>query len=201
MAENLIPVEESQEFFRSIVEGVVKKRNYSVSHPVQWYLVALLSRYVRAEKLHRLGEEDFFSQPFAIRLLQTELSGKGGEAVMTLKHLGDATLYLTGYFSDHFKAEPTGIDYYAKLGATAYTRLATFLKGSPEQGEAIFSELSEKFPCLVDILSEISAEHQLTSSSDILQIYERWLMTKSSRLKSWLETRGVFLSDPQKQTH
>lgn len=197
---NLMRVVDGVAFFRDKVEGIVNQRGYDLSEQARWYLVDLLAAYIKVERFTRINGEDFFSKPLAIQLLEIELKGKKTPPYyLTLKQLGDTTLYLTGYFSDHFRNSQVGMNYYADLGALAYTRLSNLLERGNSTDEKIYLELSQKFHCMMEILGEMSEEQSLTATEDILQIYERWLTTRSERLKKWLESRGILLSEGGRQ--
>jgi hypothetical protein len=55
----------------------------------------------------------------------------------------------------------------------------------------VFDELSGKFAAFVDVLNEVSEQSALTSNSDLLRLYERWLRTGSRRSGDVLAARGI----------
>jgi len=56
---------------------------------------------------------------------------------------------------------------------------------------ALFTELATKFKLFVDVLSEVSERCRLTTSTDILRVYERWIRTKSVRTERMLRELGI----------
>ena len=76
------------------------------------------------------------------------------------------------------------------MGALSYDRLASIHNGENVLG-TLFSELALKFKLFVEVIAEVSERCQLTSNTDILRIYERWLKTKSSRTKGLLRELGI----------
>jgi hypothetical protein len=105
-----------------------------------------------------------------------------------LRQVGDLSLFISGFFADSLTRSLVDIDYYIQLGEYAYACLA-------RQGDAafadVFDELAEKFPAFVDVLGEVSEQTALTSNSDLLRLYERWLRTKSRRSGDLLAARGI----------
>jgi hypothetical protein len=55
----------------------------------------------------------------------------------------------------------------------------------------VFDELSDKFTTFVDVLGEVSERTSLSSNSDVLRLYERWLRTRSRRSGDLLAARGI----------
>jgi hypothetical protein len=49
----------------------------------------------------------------------------------------------------------------------------------------------------VDVLAEISEKASLTSDSDLLRLYERWLATKSVTLLEKLREKGILPVDTE----
>ena len=79
------------------------------------------------------------------------------------------------------------------MGALSYDRLASIHNGTDKENVlgTLFSELALKFKLFVEVLSEVSERCRLTSNTDILRIYERWLKTKSSRTRGLLRELGI----------
>ena len=94
-----------------------------------------------------------------------------------LRQVGDLSLFISGFFADSLNRRLVDIDYYIQLGESAYGSLA---RRDETFGE-VFNELSEKFPAFVDVLGEVSEQSALTSNTDVLRLYEKWVRTKSRR--------------------
>ncbi|MBI4948974.1 MAG: hypothetical protein HY955_02380 [Deltaproteobacteria bacterium] len=79
------------------------------------------------------------------------------------------------------------------MGVTSYSYVATLHKehGSEIPMTSLFSELAGKFNVFVDVLTEVSEKSRLTSSKDILRVYERWLRTKSRQAERILRELGI----------
>ena len=104
-----------------------------------------------------------------------------------LRKVGDVSLFMSGFFSDSLKRGLVDVGYYIQIGGRAYASLA---RCDAALGE-VFDELSGKFTAFVDVLGEISERTALTSDTDLLRLYERWLRTGSRRSGNLLVTRGI----------
>src|SRR5690606_17700600 len=93
-----------------------------------------------------------------------------------------------GFFSDSLNRRLVDVDYYIQLGECAYGSLAR--RGDPALGE-VYDELAEKFTAMVDVLTEVSERSALTSDSDVLRLYERWMRTRSRRSSERLVAKGI----------
>jgi hypothetical protein len=105
-----------------------------------------------------------------------------------LRRVGDLSLFISGYFSDSLNRSHVDVDYYIALGERAYGSLAR--QGDDTLAD-VFDELAAKFSGFVDVLGEISERTALTSNTDLLRLYERWLRTKSRRSGDLLARQGI----------
>ena len=180
MAEALVRSETPSEYFRELVESAIQHQHLAARELTAFYLVNLLTGFVH---IARVDNEE---QPLGIRLARA-LQDAGIRQRDGLKQVGDLSLFISGFFADSLNRRLVDIDYYIQLGECAYGSLsrqdATF-------GE-VFSELSEKFPAFVDVLGEVSEQSALTSNSDVLRLYERWVRTKSRHSGDLLVSRGI----------
>jgi hypothetical protein len=122
-----------------------------------------------------------------VRLL-TALQAGGSSQRDGLKAVGDSSLFISGFFSDSLNRRLVDIDYYIQLGVQAYGSLA---RCGGETLSDVFDELAARFPVFVDVLGEISERTALTSNSDLLRLYEKWLRTRSRRSGDLLTSRGI----------
>jgi hypothetical protein len=80
------------------------------------------------------------------------------------------------------------VDYYVTLGGYAYGSLG---RSDRDRWASVFAELSDKFVNFVDVLSEVSERSGLTSNTDLLRLYEKWLRTGSRRNGTLLVQLGI----------
>ena len=182
MAVGLFRGESALEFFKQEVEGAMVRQNLKTSEWTAYYVVRLLAGYVAAGR-----SAPFDSQPLRIRLAHALQAG-GVAQREGLRSVGDASLFVAGFFSDSLNRRLVDSDYYIALGANAYGRLAD---DDHDAFADVFGEMADKFGPLVDVLSDISDRASLSSNRELLRLYDRWLRTGSRRDESLLAERGL----------
>jgi len=175
--------ESAAEYFRSLVESALDHQHVRAGELTSYYLVNLLSGYVRfGSSAPPLDDE-----PLALRLAKALETG-GEEQRARLRRLGDVSLFVSGFFSDSLRRRVVDVDYYVSMGEYAYASLSRFER---DTFATTFGELADQFPSFVDVLSEVSEQSGLTSSHDLLRMYERWLRTGSRRSGQQLAEHGI----------
>lgn len=182
MAEALLRNESPTEYFRELVETAIEHQHLAVRELTSFYLVNLLAGYI-----HLDGSPAADDEPLGIRLVRA-LQAAGIAQREGLRQVGDRSLFISGFFSDSLNRRLVDVDYYIQLGERAYGSLAR--QGEPGLAE-VYDELSEKFTAMVDVLAEVSERSALTSDTDILRLYERWMRTRSRRSGELLVERGI----------
>jgi hypothetical protein len=172
------------EHFKGLVTEAIKHQNIATDEMTEFYLSSLLASFVDSKKLS--------TEPLAITYIKAlesdrELRGR------LLKELGDLSLFTSGFFSDSLTRKIVDVDYYIAMGASSYDHLASIHNNVEVENSlgTLFSELAHKFKLFVEVLAEVSERCRLTSSTDILRIYERWLQTKSQRTEALLREIGI----------
>jgi hypothetical protein len=168
------------EYFRELVESSMQRQHLSAHELTSFYVVNLLAGFVRSAGV---GND----RPLGVQFAQA-LQAAGGAQRDGLRMVGDLSLFISGYFSDSLNRRLVDVDYYIQLGGSAYGSLAR------RGGDAlcqVFDELSEKFAAFVDVLCEVSERTALTTNTDLLRLYERWLRTGSRRSGDLLASRGI----------
>jgi hypothetical protein len=180
MAEGLVRNESPVEYFKELVESAMSHQGLSAGEMTSFYLVRLLAGYVH------LNPADAEEEALGIRLARALQSG-GALQKDGLRRVGDMSLFISGYFSDSLNRSLVDIDYYIAVGERAYGSLAR----TDDTFSDVFDELAEKFSGFVDVLGEISERTALTSNTDLLRLYERWLRTRSRRRGELLVRQGI----------
>lgn len=170
------------EFFHEVVTDALSAVDLSASEPAGWYLVGLLGDMTRT----RLTDE-----PLGPKLARAE--GEPAERVRTLKHVGDTSLYVAGFFAESLTRSLVGVDYYVGLGQSAYAQLAKSL-GGQRQLTVVYEELADNFPKFVDVIAEVRKRTDF-ATPDIGRLYEMWLKTRDEWIENKLRAAGV-LVDP-----
>lgn len=173
------------EYFKERVESAVSRRQLRANELTTYYLVDLLCRFVRPDT--GLPFSDDAGEPLAIRLGRALDSG-GLEQRARLRNLGDFSLFMSGFFPDSFRRRVVDVDYYVSMGEYAYGSLGR--READTFGE-VFSELARRFVPYMDVLSDVSEQSGIRSSTDVLRLYEKWLRTGSPRDGQRLADRGI----------
>ncbi len=175
------------EHFKELVATAIKHQRVSTNELAEFYLSNLLADFVAAKRFSR----ELSDEPLSMSYLKALGAGREEQGVI-LKRLGDFSLFISGFFSDSLKRKIIDIDFYILTGVSSYGHLAEFYRtGDTQALSQLFEELAGNFKAFVDVLAEVSERSSLTSASDVLRIYERWLRTKSKRAESLLRELGI----------
>ena len=183
MADGLLSNESPLEFFKAQVEDAMARQHLKTSSWTSYYIVRMLTGYVSG----RGDGPGLDDEPLGMRLvraLQSESAAQREE----LRSVGDASLFLVGFFADSLNRRLADIDYYISLGGSAYGRLAQL---DDDAFSDVFGEMATKFVPLTDVLAEISERAALRRNTNLLRVYERWLRTGSRRDGGWLAEHGI----------
>ena len=172
MAEALLRNESPAEYFKELVETAMERQRLAVRDLTSFYLVNLLTGFIHFDRSATPSDE-----PLGIRLARALQTG-GSRQRDGLREVGDLSLFISGFFADSLNRSLVDVDYYIQLGECAYGSLAKH--GDDALGD-VFDELAGKFAACVDVLGEVSERGALSSNSDVLRLYEKWLRTRSRR--------------------
>lgn len=182
-------------FFDGLVVEAAAERHVETTGATRAYVAALLADYAKPGALTR----DALERPVTL-LLAEAMQSVGRERFDRLRALGDGTLYVCGFFSEHLDARGVALRYVEDVGARAYDHAASMLR-QQTLGQAqssapdVFGELAEHFRSFVGLIECIAdrliAHGGASSSSGILKLYERWLRTGSSELAATLGAEGL----------
>jgi hypothetical protein len=184
VAESLVRAQSPVEFFKEHVEAACERQHLQPQPLTSYYVVTLLSEF--AHVANASTEAITSNEALGVRLARALQSG-GRAQRQSLKQVGDASLFISGFFSDSLRRSLVDVDYYVSLGGYAYGSLSA----AGDTLSPVFAELSEKFAEFVDVLSDVSARTSLTRDADVLRLYERWLRTGSRRSGDLLAERGI----------
>jgi hypothetical protein len=171
------------EYFRDQVNAALARQHLRAGELTTYYLVNLLCRFVRPEGLAAQDDQ----VPLALRLGRALESG-GVQQRERLRHLGDFSLFVSGFFSDSLQRRAVDVDYYVSMGEYAYGSLS---RRDAETLADVFRELAGKFVGFMDVLADVSERTAVSSSADVLRLYEKWLRTGSPRTGQQLVDRGI----------
>jgi|SRR5579872_6359971 len=182
--------ETAVEYFKKLVDEAIARQGLAATEPASFYVVQLLAGFVRqpaGEKVET-GETGWpGSAPLAVRLSQAIEAG-GFRQRSGLREIGDASLFISGFFPDSLCRGIVDVDYYVTIGGYAYGALS---RVESDTFSPVFAELARKFVGFVDVLTEVSERSACASNADLLRLYERWLKTGSVRSGQLLAEKGV----------
>lgn len=170
-----------EEFFRDAVNEAFEKRRVETMPVVKNYVVGLLSKYILTERMSR--------DTLAEMYLRANSSEKT-KRIELLQQLGDTSLYISGFFGDSLQRKIVDIDYYIEMGEVAYFSLSSTLQ---RDTSVVFSEMSQKFVAMVDVLSYISQKSSADTNSNLLRLYEKYMKTGSDLAKDQILNKGLAL--------
>ena len=172
------------EYFKELIESALARQHVHAGEFTSYYLVNLLCQFVRPDARGPFADD---ADPLAIRLTRA-LQTAGPEQRARLRSLGDFSLFTSGFFADSLRRKPVDVDYYVSMGEYAYGSLS---RHDDDAFSDVFGELARKFVGFMDVLADVSERTALTSSTDLLRLYEKWLRTGSTRDGQKLVDRGI----------
>jgi len=169
-------------FFQDEVERAFRDEGLAPGVMVEHYVVRLLSGY---------AVQQIESTPLALRMLAAA-DAPTPERRRQLRHIGDTSLYVSGFWSESLEGRLVDVDYYIEMGGSAYGELARGgLRATDPLGD-VFGELAVNFVRFVGALALISRRVATpTSDRDILRLYRQWQRTKSANAAARLAALGV----------
>ena len=182
--------------FQEIVWDAKKARKVGQSDVVASYLAHMLEHYMVSDNFYIEDENTGKKrlEPLAEMWLKANQLN-ATERNRRLRRLGDISLYVSGLFGDSLKRKVVDIDYYAELGGTAYESLAA---GSPNEAFAeAYSEFGQRFLEYVDVLAVISEKASMQITTDLLRLYDKYVVSGSKLAEEKLNDMGQF---PNTQT-
>ena len=182
------PVATAREYFSLELKSVMERQQVIANQDSVAYLADLLMRHIHSDVFFVRNTNGKLENNVLADLYYTYIQATPEMKKLTLRRLGDICLLVSGFFSDSLKHKLGDVDYYHGMGGSAYLTLSQF---HLNDGRDLFQELGEKFVPFSDVLSEMSERSGLQTNSDLLRLYERWLLTGSERLRGLLSEHGI----------
>lgn len=168
------------EHFKELVSEALQHQKVITNELAEYYLSSLLASFTTSDKT--------IDEPLAVAYLKAMGSSRDVQ-LRQMRDIGDISLFTSGFFSDSLSRKIVDIDYYMSMGSSCYGYVASIDRN--EGVRELFGELAAKFAAFVDVLNEVSERSALTSSKDVLRVYERWLRTKSAFAEKKLRSMGI----------
>ena len=172
------------EYFKELIESALARQHLRAGEFTSYYLVNLLCQFVRPDARAAFTAA---GEPLAFPPTRARPPG-APELRARLRRLGDFSLFMSGFFADSLRRRTMDVDYYVSMGEYAYGSLS---RHDEEAFSDVFGELARKFVGFMDVLADVSERTAVTSSSDLLRLYEKWLRTGSTRDGQKLVDRGI----------
>ena len=191
--DRVVRVRNLADYFRTSIDGVISRQGVDVDPHAAHYVVNLLTLFSRSEELYEDHGESYGLRPLALMMADAADAPTPAARNHSLQRIGDVALFISGFFADSFANKPVDVDYYIRMGGTAYGSLSEEVRGT-FRGNAfasIYRELAVKFQVLVDVLNEVRDEARGDSDRDLVRTYEIWLKTGSRRARKLLHDNGV----------
>jgi len=178
---SIVAADSIESFFGEVVEDALKARHVDASETATRYLVGVLAE----------PHVETFGRPLALSLQEALVTHEPAERFSRLRELGDAVLYVSGFFADHFAARGLESRYVSTIGARAYVSADALLGGT-----TLFAELASRFDDFTRVISEVAdrtlAQQNAHDPRGLLKLYERWLKTGSGAMAEALVEQGIF---------
>ena len=128
-------------FFHDEVDRAFRDQGLKPGTLVEHYIVQLLAAY---------AAQPIEDTPIALRMLAAT-EAPLPQRRRQLREIGDTSLYVSGFWSEHLAGGPVDVDYYIGMGGSAYGELArggAGWTGDPFSG--VFEELAINFVRFVE---------------------------------------------------
>jgi len=133
-------IKNPDEFFYSMLRTAFQERAVRVSTDTEYYVVSMLSRFVRSDHYFSKDEMGRYSNdPLCFLLKEAEEEGEPEAKRLLFRQVGDSALYKVGIL----KTKSPSPSYYGMLGKCAYSTTAKLYGRTKVQG--LYQELAEKF--------------------------------------------------------
>jgi hypothetical protein len=178
------------EHFSEVVKEACQNRQIKAELAVEAYLVQLLQYYLDSKNLHQPLQDSTEKAPdtFAEMYLQA-INSETTKRKELMRIVADKSLYLTGFFADSLHRKTVDIEYYADIGAAAYSNLHTWTK--EDSLANVYKTFSIRFMDFVEVLNYISEKSQVQADQNVLRLYDRYLRTGSELAREKLTELGV----------
>jgi hypothetical protein len=182
-----------QEWFRHSLAAAAHRQHVSVEPATEHYMVNLMTGFARAENLYEQVDGRAGLKPLAMMLAEALESPSPVMRQVALQRLGDVSLFISGFFQDSLARKPVDVEYYARMGGSAYDTLSGLpLRTVRDHAlHSVFRELAEKFLQCVELLAEVAQQARVFDERDLLRLYDVYLQTGSRRAREALQSLGV----------
>jgi len=155
--------------WQALVSEAASRTGQALSEELESYLTFLLVRFT--------GESRLANTVMAVDFLNAITEINRRERAESLRDVGDKCLLFAGLFPQMAQKKRVRVDYYVRLGRSAYATLSVHEQKSLS---ALFGQLNEQFVSLMDVLQWMrSLEPDSMDAMDLMTAEALWHDTRS----------------------
>lgn len=153
MHNKIITATNLQEYFFSMLDIVNQKILSPLPMPILHYSSLVLDKYSKTSNYFSEVDGKISEKILGIKFLEAGLDAKNASA--KFQDVADSSLMICGYFASHNSHKIVSLDYYQKLGQTAYMELS-HLGVDYFDGKNIYEMMAMHFNKITHLFSLIS---------------------------------------------
>lgn len=170
-------------FFGRALKNAAQNQKMDIPQEVFGYVVELL---VQFHETANLFVQEGVRVPVLADMLMEALEADFHKRVSLLRHMGDTSLMVTGYFPEALSRRCVDFNYYQSMGETAYSHL-----GALTDDLNIFDKLSERFLKVSELINEVS-EMTLQRHDSVNRLLDAYIQLGSERAYRKLKEKGLY---------
>jgi len=161
-------------YFQNLLNDCLDKTGFLLSDLSKQYLTNLLTTFADPVMLHEFGTNYNGTTPLVV-LYENALYKQREERTHAFKRLGDVSLFVSGFLNDSVITNSL-FGYYADMGKLGYA------EASGVGGHPVYSELSQKFCEVIEILIDVSCMTTMNNTQTIDKLYDRYTYNNMNQL-------------------
>jgi len=179
------------DYFRERLEVSSEELSTPPHEDTLWYMGNMLARFGDKKQLFAWEEGKTGIRPLALLYSDACETDSHNERCLLLRQLGDLALFLGALFPENYARRGINKDYFVGMGGGAYD----YLSENAYQYRHVFSELSDMFTRMLEVIAQACTKETVFDASDILGLYQRWRETGDPRVAAQLRSLGVEVPD------
>lgn len=177
------------DFFRERLRAGADDLNPRPQEETLWYIGRLLARFGDSNQVFCYDDGELDIRPLALLYRDALEVDSPHQRCLILRHLGDMALFMGALFPENYARRGIGRDYFVGMGGSAYD----YLGENARHNRSVFSELSQRFVRLLDLVAVVCGRDRVFDAGDILQLFQRWRDSGDPQLAQQLRSLGVVL--------
>lgn len=183
----MISTKNLNEWFKDRILEETHSSSPAFSEETISYVVNLLVFYSRSQHFFEETQNGLSLPTLAFLYREAYEAKTPSKKLISLRRLGDASLFIGALFPEKLKQVGIKKDYYIGMGGGAYSTLAEQNYGNSD----VFNELSVRFPRLLQIIGAVCHKEVQFDAEEIFALYRRWQVSGDETLKRQLYSVGI----------